>query len=255
MNDVMNIKREGDPAFPVVEKKEVAPAAEAVVAAPVEEPAAPAAKVLPFNEDPKVHEYIERQVTSRIEGVETKLREEFKGNAAAIREEIGKQRDKNAADTKIPAWFGGNQAQWDEYRTWLDSQLLGIEERAVNKTFERATTQATEAQKRVDEATTYFRSELSAITADKELNPSGKAIDPNKLLKFVLDNDLVDSQGRWNYRAGMRLMGSHPTAAHAPKAGDKNLAAATIDGGSGKPAEPAAKPFKTAKDFAKKRPW
>lgn len=252
----VQMRREGDLAFPVVEKETPTPSPgeETTPEAPVAEPAP---KPKPFHEDPEVQSYIERQVAKRVEGMEKSLEEKLKGSAATIREEIGKQREKNAADTQIPAWFGGNQAQWDEYRTWLDGRLTQIEESAIGKTFEKATAQASEAQKRVDEATEYFRGELAAITADKEMNPSGKAIDPNKLLKIVLDNDLVDSQGRWNYRAGMRLYNSHPTAAHAPKPGDKKLADATMDGAGagGSKVEPQAKTFKTAKDFAKKRPW
>lgn len=248
----VQMRREGDLAFPVVEKETpTLPPSEETT--PVEVAPAPAKK---FNEDPDIQDYIERQVAKRAEGIEVKLREELKGNTAAIREEIGKQRDKNAAETKIPTWFGGNQVQWDEYRGWLDGRLEQIEESAVGKTFERATAQATEAQKRVDDATEYFRGELAIITADKELNPSGKSIDPDKLLKVVLENDLVDSQGRWNYRAGLRFMNSHPNSSHAPKPGDKNLAAVTMDGtGSGKGIEQTPKNFKTAKDFSKKRPW
>lgn len=249
------IKREGGLAFPVEERE--TPAASSAAETTVEvTPKAEVAVAVPFNEDPKVQEYISRQVETRTSGLEDKLRKEFAGNADKIREEIGEQRKKNAEQTKIPAWFGGNQAQWDDYRSWMDGRLQEVETSAINKTFERATTQTKQQQDAVAEATEYFKGELQAIQADKALNPSGKAIDPEKLLKVVIDNDLVDSKGRWNYRAGIRFLNSHSTTVHAPKTGDKNLAAATMDGaGAGKGNETAPKPFKTGADFKKKRPW
>lgn len=259
----VTFRQEGEKAFPIAEK-EPSEASPAEPTAPVVEKPAEPEKKLPFNEDPDVQNYIERQVATRTEGIEKRLEEKFKGNADAIRKEIGEARDKNAAQDKIPAWFAGgadtpeNRAAWDEYRKWFDGQLDAIEERAITKTFERASSQSSEQQKRIDEATEFFQGELKAITADKMLNPTGKAIDPNALLKTAMDNDLVDSKGRWNYRAAMRLMTSHPTAAHAGNKENKEkkeLAAATMEGSGGGGGEPKPKNFKTPEDFKKKRPW
>jgi len=250
------IRREGDPAFQVEEKE--TPGASSTTETETEGGGGEgggAAPTVPFNEDPKVQDYIQRQVESRTASIEEKLRKEFGDNVAGIRKEIGEQRQKNAEQTKIPKWFGGNQEQWDEYRGWIDQQLQGVEERAINRTFEKAKSQTDEQKKAVDEATEYFRGELAAITADKTLNPSGKPIDPEKLLKVVMDNDLVDSKGRWNYRAGMRLMNSHSTTVHTPKTGDKKLAGATVDGVGGGTGGGAPKNFRTPADFRKKKPW
>ena len=251
----VQFRREGDPAFPIEERETTTAADEGaddtatVDTTTVDKP--------PFNEDPKVQEYIGRQVEKRVADVETKLRDEFKGNVEGIKKEIGEQRQKNAEQTKIPAWFGGNQAQWDDYRAWTDEQLKGVEDRAISRTFEQAKTQDSAQKKAVEEATEYFRGELAVIQADKTLNPSGKTIDPNKLLKTVMDNDLVDSKGRWNYRAGMRLLNSHSTAVHTTTVSKekKDLAAATMDGSGGAGGERKPKSFKTPEDFRKKRPW
>ncbi len=253
MTDVekkVQFRSEGDPAFPIVEKD---PSSDSPADKPEVDPAKPddpAAKS--FHEDPKVQEYIERQVSKRIDGIETKLRDEFKGNTEAIKKEIGDQRQKNADATKIPPWFGGNQAQWDSYREWFDGHLQQVEERAISRTFEKANTETSQKQKLIDEATAFFNTEIAAITADKTLNPSGKPIDPNALLKAALDNDLVDSKGRWNYRAAVKFL--KPLGAPVVNK-DKKLADITLDRGGRGDGAPAPKNFKTAEDFKKKRPW
>ncbi len=70
-----------------------------------------------------------------------------------------------------------------------------------------------------------------------------------------MDNDLVDSKGRWNYKAGMRFMNSHSTTVHAPKTGDKKLAGITTEDGGAGAGGAAPKKFKTPADFRKKKPW
>ncbi len=260
MTDVSKVfRQEGDPAFPVVEKDpSKAPPAEKTTPegeAPAgeEKKDEPAARTLPFNEDPAVQEYLKRQLDKQAED----LKKEFGGSVEKIREEFGAQRQVNADAKKIPPWFGGNQAQWDQYREWFDGQLKAAEDRAVTGTIEKAREATTAEKKAVEDATTYFQGELAAITADKKLNPSGKPIDPNALLKAVLDNELVDTKGRWNYRAGMRFLNSHTAASHAPK-GDKEkkeLAGATLDGPGAGGGDPKPKSFKTPADFRKKRPW
>lgn len=168
----------------------------------------------------------------------------------AIRDEFGAARKDNAGETKIPSWFGGTQEQWDAYRADRDTEIKAAEERAV----ERVKGEKTAEDKAVKEATDYMQSEISAIESDKELNPDGSKVDPNKLLKFVLDNDLVDSKGRWNYRAGFRIMKANGGTGAQNNTGDrKKIAGATT---SESKAESKPQAFKTSADFkGNKRPW
>lgn len=248
-------RQEGDPAFPVEEKDPSSDSPSKETEAAGDPPAKEPEKPKPFHEDPAVQEYIERQVSNRVDKISKDLEEKFGGSVAQIREEFGQKRKENAEASKIPPWFGGNQAQWDQYREWFDGQLKQAEDRAVNGTIERAREATSAEKKAVDEATEYFKTELAAITADKKLNPTGKAIDPNALLKAVLDNELVDTKGRWNYRAGMRFLNSHTAASHAHNKEKKDIAGATMDGSGAGGGEPKPKSFKTPADFRKKRPW
>jgi len=168
----------------------------------------------------------------------------------AIREEFGAARKDNAGETKIPSWFGGTQEQWDAYRADRDTEIKAAEERAI----ERIKGEKTAEDKAVKEATEYMQNEISAIESDKELNPDGSKVDPNKLLKFVLDNDLVDSKGRWNYRAGFRIMKANGGTGAQNNTGDrKKIAGATT---SESKAESKPQAFKTSADFkGNKRPW
>jgi len=80
--------------------------------------------------------------------------------------------------------------------------------------------------------------------------------DAEKLLKTVLDNQLIDTKGRWNYRAGWKIL-TGQTAAPKPKptgSDKKDLADATAKGSAGG-GDPKPKPYMTSADFKKDRPW
>lgn len=171
---------------------------------------------------------------------------QHKADMESLRTEFGTARKENANQTKIPSWFGGDETQWNEYRADRDAEITAAEERAIK----RITDAKANEDKAVKDATAYMQSELTAIESDKELNPNGGKIDPNKLLKIVIDNDLVDSQGRWNYKAGIRI---YNATNPAPRPGDKKeFARATTSESKG---EDKPKPYKTSKDFKTNRPW
>ena len=160
-----------------------------------------------------------------------------------------------AADDKlppIPSWFGGTDEQWASYQADLKADRENLIKEAEEKTIKRLTETKKSEDDRIKEANEYLNSEMAAIEADKTLNPSGEKVDANNLLQFVLDNDLLDSKGRWNYRAGWKLMRTN--AAPAPANNDERKKIIAANATDSKPElKPAA--FKTAEDFKKKRPW
>lgn len=197
-----------------------------------------------FNEHPRWKER-ETEWTERFNQQEVRHREDI----SKLRDEFGGTRKENAEQTKIPAWFGGNKEAWDAYRADRDVELQAAEERAFN----RIAAASTQQERAVAEATAYMTSEIASIEQDATLNPTGEKIDAEALLKTVLDNDLIDSKGSWNYKAGYRMMkaGSAP----APKKvvqGNKELAGAL---GTDSKGEKAPQPFKTSADFKKNKPW
>ena len=210
----------------------------------------------PFHEHPRWRQR-EEEWNTRFNEQERRHQEDLQ----SIREEFGQARKSNEQNTRIPAWFGGTQEQWDAYRSDRDAELKSAEDRAIERlTKERE--QSTQAEERaVAEATTYMRSEMTAIESDKALNPDGVKFDQKtaeKLLKTVLDNNLVDTQGRWNYRAGWRIMqgGAKAPAPQAKKpdtSDRKQVAAATS--GAGSKGEQAKTTVATSKDFERDRPW
>ena len=72
----------------------------------------------------------------------------------------------------------------------------------------------------------------------------------------MLDNKLIDTEGRWNYRAGMRILnGMQAAPAKKPDTTDKKqVAAASTSGGTGG-GDPKPKSYMTSADFKKDRPW
>lgn len=201
----------------------------------------------PFNEHPAWKER-EKTWTERFNEQEQR----HQADLQKLREEFGGKKPAPAApaadEADIPDWFGGTAEQWAAFEA-------KVQERA-EKAYEAREAKAREAkeaeEKAVADANEYLKTELAAIEADKTLNPTGEKIDRNKLLKFVLENHLVDDQNRWDYRKGYRFMkaSEHTKASHA---GDrKKVAGATT---SEQRAEKPATALKTREDFQKKRPW
>lgn len=254
----ITFRREGDPAFATKPENEHSVAADAEQTTVETDPAqggdsaapadnTPVEKHIPFDQDPAIQDYIGRQTDKKVKEAVDAIKKEFDG-----------QRQDNADQEKIPSWFGGNQEQWNDYRKDLDSRLSKAQERAIATVTEQSTKKAEAETVAVEEATNYMQSELKSIASDKTLNPTGKPFDQKRaeaLFKIVYDEKLVDTQGRWNYRAGMKIMNG--TKAPAPVVVNKDrkvLAGATVEtsnaSGDDKP-----KTYKTAEDFKKKRPW
>ena len=180
-----------------------------------------------------------------------KLREEFDAKLKGI---VPPKVDDDieGMTSEIPSWFGGDEKQWAEFQKWNEGLVAKASEKQIGEI--KAKTEA--EQKAIDDATTYLNDQVASIESDKALNPKGEKIDRNKLLKIVLDNELVDTKGRWNYKAGYLLMkGSPATQAKAADTTDrKNLAASTT---TEKSAETKAPDYATSEDFQKQgaRPW
>ena len=248
-------RTEGQPAFPVADtEKDPSAGSQPDVKPETDEapspegdpskgntPAKPETDI-PFHEHPRWKER-EESWNKRFNEQETRHQDDLR----KIREEFGAKREANAEKTEIPSWFGGTQEQWDQFRAHEDQKLKDAEERAI----QRIKGEKEQMSKLEQEATDFFRSELAAIEADKDLNPDGAKIDPNKLLKIAVDNDLVDSKSRWNYRAAFRIYKAQSPAPVDTKR-RKELAGATT---SEAKAETTPKPFKTSNDFKVKRPW
>lgn len=195
----------------------------------------------PFHEHPRWKERDEEWKT-RFNDQETRHQEDLK----KIREDFA-PKAADATPTAIPSWFGGDDEQWKAYQADRSKDL----EEAATKARESLTKEKEGEDGRIKEANDFFKSELESIQSDKDLNPGGAKVDPNKLLKAAMDNDLVDSKGRWNYRAAYKLMGNK--APTTDKVALKKLAAATNSSGN---AEEKNTTFKTGDDFkGQNRPW
>lgn len=208
-------------------------------------------KETPFHEHPRWKQR-EDEWNTRFNSQEQRHQDDLK----AIREEFGTQRKENAENTKIPAWFGGTQEQWNDYRADRDAELKKAGEDAIER-LKSDQKSSTESQSNaVKEATDFMNSEVTAIETDKALNPTGATIDKEALLKVVVENELIDTKGRWNYRAGIKILNGLPKATTEQKKPDtterKTVAAATTSEGRGDDKKPN---YATSDTFKKDRPW
>lgn len=172
-----------------------------------------------------------------------KLREEITGKLGADKKEV-------TADD-IPPWFAGDEQQWSQFLEWNK----GLIKQAQDETRQSITAQSEQEQKKINEATDYFNNQIAEIENDKTLNPQGVKVDKNKLLKFVADNKLVDTEGRWHWRAGFMMMNAGVKQVNNKGIDEKKqIANATIGDRKTDSAPPA---FMTSEDFKKPgaRPW
>ena len=174
---------------------------------------------------------------------------------AKVREEFDERLKTFAPQTKpateIPGWFGGDEESWKQYQEYENQRLQNAKDEAV------AAFRSKEAaeQKLIDDATKYFEDELVKIESDKELNPDGTKVDRNKLLKTAMDFKLVDTEGRWNYRAAAQFMKFQKTSPQAKNLAEKKqVASATTSENRGETKQSNAM---SSQDFKNpmNRPW
>lgn len=243
--DITEMRKEGDLAFPAEENEnssesspetndtdetEVVEQDKKTDEPKVEEKSEPEEKIVPLHKDERF-----REVLDENKRMKEQLNElsEFKTKVEPLLER----------KTEIPSWFGGDE---DQYRDFLaDRETLKKEAKseALKEFEERNSSQS----KAIAEANQYLEDSI------KELESEGNKVDRNKLLKVVMENELIDSKGRWNYKAGFKLIQAlEPAKDNTALNEKKKLAASTTS--DDKPEE-KPKDYKTSEDFKVDKPW
>jgi len=272
MNDIntsTQFKTEGQPAFPVATPEsensaasstettstDSTPSSEGDTKTGVDKKTDGDGEGKNFADHPRWRER-EQDWTKRFNEQETRHTQELE----KIRKDLEakftpKETPKDSIDTEqAPSWFGGDENQWKEFKKWNDGLMSQAETRGAEKAMRGIEEKTQAEQKAIEQATEFFNQEVTMLETDKTINPNGDKVDRNKLLKFVLDNDLVDSKGRWNYKAGYLMMKNANPAKSADTKEKKQIAGASLDD---KKAEDKATNFTTSNDFNKPgaRPW
>lgn len=167
-----------------------------------------------------------------------------------LRQDITQKTSQDSRELNVPTWFGGDEQQWKEYQEYNKNLVAQAEENVFN----RISAKTEEEQKKIKDATDYFMNQVTEIESDKIINPTGEKVDRNKLLKTALDFDLVDSKGRWNYKAAYLFMKNHSRRDTSNVDEKRKIANATI---SENHSETKQKDYTTSEDFQKPgaRPW
>jgi len=207
-----------------------------------------------FNDHPRWKER-ETDWTKRFNDQEARHTAELEKIRQDLEAKFATKETPPAGAEQVPSWFGGDEDQWKEFQSWNNSLLSEAEKRGVEKAMKGIEEKTIAEQNAIKEATDYFEAEVTALESDKTVNPQGEKVDRNKLLKFVLDNDMVDSKGRWNYKAGFLAMRGASSNPSKPNNGERRtIAGATIDD---KKSEERSSGVTTSDDFNKPgaRPW
>ena len=241
-------RQEGDNAFPA-DKGEETPAAPSAEKKPEAEKGTEGDQEVPFHKRPEWSRR-EKEWNDKFADQERRHKEELARMTPAEKKEEKRELD----NSKQPMWFGGTQEQWDAFRADRQREIAEAEDRAAEKAYKRFTGEISAQEKAQQEAQEYLNTEIDAIEADTDLNPDGAKIDRAALLKFTLDNDLVNSKGQWNYRKAYELMQAKSQGNKQKSTEErKKVAAATT---SERKAEAKPATAKTAQDFkGNRRPW
>lgn len=204
----------------------------------------------------------EKDWKERFNDQEKRHQDDMQALRTEFEEKYGKPKDQpetadpNGQPETPPPWFGGDEKQWAEFKSWNKNLLTEAEERGVKRATQAMEEKTKAEQNAIKEATDFMNTEITTIEGDKTINPQAVKVDKNKLLKIVQDYKLVDTEGRWNYRAGWEIYKTQLNNAGNQKNTQdrKNIASATTSNGR---AEPATPNVVTSEDFRKPgaRPW
>jgi len=155
---------------------------------------------------------------------------------------------------QIPDWFGGDEKAWANFVKWNNDNITKAKQEARSEALNEIETKSKEEQGLIKAATDFFQQEVTAIESDKTLNPKGLKVDRNKLLKIVLDEKLTDTEGRWNYRAGWKILQATASASK-PVNDERNKVADATSSESRPETKPSS--VTTSEDFINpsNRPW
>jgi hypothetical protein len=143
---------------------------------------------VPFHEHPRFKELIEEKNTLKSELQELRS---FKEQTQPLIERFTPK-----DEITPPAYWGGDA---DSYKLFLEDQRRLAQE-AEERAVQRIKAEREGEDKRIRDANEWFEKSVSDIES------SGFKVDRNKLLKTAMDFDLVDTLGRWNYKAAAEIL-------------------------------------------------
>jgi hypothetical protein len=196
---------------------------------------APKEQPVPFHEHPRFKELIE----------ENKNLKGFKEKYEPILSKL-----QPSEDVEVPPWFGGNKEAYKMFLADMGKREENIRQQAV-KEFETKT----ERDKTLyQEAQSHFEKSVAEVEA------SGIKVDKNRLLKITEQYSLVDTQGRWNYKAAAEIIKAQDAAKIASRTeaesvkDEKNKQIIDLSKKE-KSVEPKSKDYRTNEDFENSKPW
>lgn len=159
----------------------------------------------------------------------------FNEKYATLESKIAERQEAHSelTDADVPDWFNGDLDTYKKYYAHqtklMEDKATKIAEKLVEGKFKSMQEASEKQTKAVQEATDYFRSEVDRIEKDATLNPDGAKIDRQRLLEIAQEEDLIDSKGRWNWKAAFRVYKATETKTETdPKQNlKKNIAAIT----------------------------
>jgi len=194
-------------------------------------------KQVPFHEHPR---WKERE-TSWEKKMKSQ-RDEFSKELNDLKASFQKP---EATEVPMPDWWGGDEAQWEQYQNDQSKIVKQAEENAI----ERMKSERDKQESAITEAREHMESELNTLESEYG------SFDKNKLLKIVEDKQLLDVDGNWNYRLAHEFLQLEEKVTKNEKKVDKTDRKKMADPSKANGKTDSPNTFKTADDFKNRRPW
>jgi hypothetical protein len=198
----------------------------------------------PWHKDPRFQEFIDQKNTFGAD------LEEFK----KWKEQEAAKEASSLDKVVVPAWFGGGNQNIETkklYKDFLTEQDERVIKATEERVFNRIKSEEESKAKALADANKWFEDSVGSIETKFKTK-----VDRNKLLKFVMDNELIDSKGRWNYEKGYEFMSAMSGKKDSKNDTTERKQFAGMGNGNGG-GDQTAKDVSTSEDFSKpaNRPW
>ena len=192
---------------------------------------------VPYHKDPRWIEMYDK--AKRVD----ELEEKFQSQEEKIAE-LAKAKQEPERPEEAPSWFMGTEEDWQKYLAREEQKATSIRESVKAELEQEKVAKAQEKEEEISSLTSYFDNELLLLKEDFQF-------DEKELKDYVIEHNIVDSEGVFDLKRGlMKMLGLGKTATNPAR---KEVASMTS---SNKDAEPSKRDFATAEDFqGGGRPW
>ena len=190
---------------------------------------------VPYHKDPRWIEMYEK--AKRVDELEETI------NSLKSRQDEYETKNVEEKTEEIPPWFIGDEEQWKQYLVREETKFAQAKERWQSEQEQAKEDRKQEKAEEVNNLSNYFQNEIDILKEDFNF-------DEEKLKSYVIENEIMDSEGVFDLKRGLMKMMNQGTKANPARKDIASLTSSTPQG------EQPIKDYATAEDFqGGNAPW